>query len=68
MVKRLYEAEKQAEESERARRVLENRGQTDDDKLSKLQSELDDVMLKNADVENRYVQVIYLIFLKLFFF
>ena len=43
MTHRLQDAEKQAEESERARRVLEDRGQTDDDRLSRLNSELADV-------------------------
>ena len=54
---RLSEAEKQADESERARRVLENRGQNDDDRLSKLQTEYEDVLSKNSEVEERYGQV-----------
>ncbi|XP_066925698.1 tropomyosin-1-like isoform X5 [Clytia hemisphaerica] len=54
---RLHEAEKQADESERARRVLEDRGQTDDDRLAKLQAEYEDVVSKNADVEDRYSQI-----------
>ena len=54
---RLSEAEKQSDESERARRVLENRGQNDDDRLSKLQTEYEDVLSKNAEVEERYGQV-----------
>ena len=58
MSTRLHEAEKQADESERARRVLENRGQSDDDRLSRLQGELDDVVSKNDEVEERYRQVI----------
>ena len=58
MTTRLAEAEKQADESERARRVLEDRGQNDDDRLAKLQSELDDVLKKNDDMETRYQQVI----------
>ena len=55
---RLSEAEKQADESERARRVLENRGQNDDDRLSKLQNEYEDVLSKNSEVEERYGQVL----------
>lgn len=57
MTARLTEAEKQADESERARRVLENRGQSDDDRLNKLQAELNSVLSKNEDVEKRYAQV-----------
>ena len=57
MTKRLHEAEKQADESERARRVLEDRGQSDDDRLTRLQGELDDVSTKNNEVEERYKQV-----------
>ena len=57
MAKRLHEAEKQADESERARRVLEDRGQSDDDRLTRLQGELDDVSTKNNEVEERYKQV-----------
>ena len=55
---KLSEAEKQADESERARRVLENRGQNDDDRLSKLQNEYEDVLSKNSEVEERYGQVL----------
>ena len=58
MTQRLHEAEKQADESERARRVLEDRGQSDDDRLSRLQGELDDVSTKNNEVEERYKQVV----------
>lgn len=57
MTKRLHEAEKQADESERARRVLEDRSQSDDDRLTRLQGELDDVSTKNNEVEERYKQV-----------
>ena len=57
MTARLSEAEKQADESERARRVLEDRGQTDDDRLAKLQAEYEDVVSKNSEVEERYSQV-----------
>ena len=57
MNSRLQEAEHQADESERARRLLETRGQSDDDRLQRLQYELDDVLHKNDEVEERYKQV-----------
>ena len=57
MSARLADAEKQADESERARRVLEDRGQSEDDRLTRLNMELDDVLAKNDEVELRYKQV-----------
>merc|ERR1712189_40539 len=51
---KLHEAEKQADESERARKVLETRGMSDDQRLTRLEAELADLTAKNEKVETEY--------------
>ena len=53
----LRDTEKQVAESERARRNLENLGHLEDDRLSRLNIELNEVTGKNEELELRYRQI-----------
>ena len=63
---RLNEAEKQTDESLRARKELGNRCKNDDDRLNRLQAELDEYTDKNDELEEKYSAVSELLILFLF--
>ena len=54
---RLNEAEKQTDESLRARKELGNRCKNDDDRLGRLQAEFDEYTGKNDELEEKYNSV-----------
>ena len=66
---RLSEAEKQTDESLRARKELGNRCKNDDDRLSRLQADLDEFTDKNDNLEDKYnsVRELFLLFLFVLF-
>ena len=54
---RLNEAEKQTDESLRARKELGNRCKNDDDRLGRLQADFDEYTDKNCELEEKYNSV-----------
>ena len=63
---RLNEAEKQTDESLRARKELGNRCKNDDDRLNRLRAELDEYTDKNDELEEKCSAVSELLILLLF--
>ena len=57
LISKNTETEKSADENDQARKILENRGKSDQSKAERLQAELDDILGFIQNIEKEYNEV-----------